>query len=75
MPKMLGPGRLAGQPRRLLRAGIWAGPVFAATFLGEGAVHEGYHARPRPAIPAVAERHVRPRLALSGDTLKVPPKQ
>jgi hypothetical protein len=33
------------------------------------------HARPRPAILAAAERHVRPHLAPSSDTLKVPPKQ
>jgi hypothetical protein len=39
---MLGPGRPAGQTRRLLRCGMWAGPVFAATFLAEGAVRDGY---------------------------------
>ena len=33
---------LAGQTRRLLRCGVWAGPVFAATFLAEGAVRDGY---------------------------------
>jgi hypothetical protein len=36
------PGRLARQARRLLRCGIWAGPVFTATFLAEGAVRDGY---------------------------------
>ena len=33
---------LAGQARRLLRCGVWAGPVFAAMFLAEGAVRDGY---------------------------------
>ena len=42
MPKTMGPGRLAGQTRRLLRCGIWAGPVFTATFLTEGAARDGY---------------------------------
>jgi uncharacterized protein DUF998 len=42
MPEMTRPGRLAGQTSRLLRCGIWAGPVFAATFLAEGAVRDGY---------------------------------
>jgi hypothetical protein len=42
MPTMMRPGRLAGQARRLLRCGMWAGPVFAATFLAEGAVRDGY---------------------------------
>jgi hypothetical protein len=28
--------------RRLLRCGTWAGPVFSATFLAEGAVREDY---------------------------------
>jgi len=42
MPKMLRAGRLAGQTRRLLRCGVWAGPAFAATFLAEGAVRDGY---------------------------------
>ena len=28
--------------RRLLRCGIWAGPVFTATFLAEGAARDGY---------------------------------
>jgi hypothetical protein len=42
MPKMTRRGRLAGQTERLLRCGIWAGPVFAATFLAEGAVRDGY---------------------------------
>ena len=36
------PGRLARQTRRLLRCGMWAGPVFAATFLAEGAARDGY---------------------------------
>ena len=36
------PGRLAGQTRRLLRCGVWAGPVFTATFLAEGAARGGY---------------------------------
>ncbi len=39
MPTMT---RLAGQGRRLLRCGVWAGPVFAATFLAEGAARVGY---------------------------------
>jgi Protein of unknown function (DUF998) len=39
---MLRPGRLAGQTRRLLRCGMWAGPAFAATFLAEGAARDGY---------------------------------
>ena len=43
MPKMMGSGRRAGRTRRLLRCGVWAGPVFAATFLVEGAVRDGYH--------------------------------
>jgi hypothetical protein len=42
MPKTMRPGRLAGQTRRLLRCGIWAGPVFTATFLAEGAARDGY---------------------------------
>ena len=42
MPKVMRPGRLAGQTRRLLRCGMWAGPVFTATFLAEGAVRDGY---------------------------------
>jgi Protein of unknown function (DUF998) len=42
MPKTTRLGRLAGQTRRLLRCGIWAGPVFTATFLAEGAVRDGY---------------------------------
>jgi hypothetical protein len=41
MPKMM-PGRLAGQARTLLRCGIWAGTAFAATFLAEGALRDGY---------------------------------
>jgi Protein of unknown function (DUF998) len=36
------PGRLAGQTCRLLRCGIWAGPVFTAVFLAEGIVRDGY---------------------------------
>ena len=39
---MMRPGRLAGQTRRLLRCGVWAGPAFTATFLAEGAVRDGY---------------------------------
>jgi hypothetical protein len=42
MSKVRRAGRLAGQARGLLRCGIWAGPVFAATFLAEGAVRDGY---------------------------------
>jgi Protein of unknown function (DUF998) len=42
MPKTMGPGRLAGRTRGLLRCGMWAGPAFTATFLAEGAVREGY---------------------------------
>jgi Protein of unknown function (DUF998) len=38
--------RMSGKPRRwsapLLRCGVVAGPVFAAVFLAEGAVREGY---------------------------------
>jgi hypothetical protein len=42
MPETMRPGRLAGQIRRLLRCGGWAGPVFTATLLAEGAVRDGY---------------------------------
>lgn len=42
MLKVTRPGRLAGRARTLLRCGAWAGPVFAATFLAEGAVRDGY---------------------------------
>jgi hypothetical protein len=42
MPKTMRPGRLARQTRRLLHCGMWAGPVFTATFLAEGAVRDGY---------------------------------
>ncbi|MBO0823160.1 MAG: DUF998 domain-containing protein [Actinobacteria bacterium] len=42
MPKTVRAGWLAGQTRRLLRCGVWAGPVFTATFLAEGAVRDGY---------------------------------
>ena len=42
MPKMMRPGPLAGQTRRLLRCGMWAGPVFTAAFLAEGASRDGY---------------------------------
>jgi hypothetical protein len=42
MPKTVRPGRLAGQTRRLLRCGMWAGPVFTATFVAEGAARDGY---------------------------------
>jgi hypothetical protein len=42
MPKQMRRGRLTGQVRGLLRCGILAGPVFAATFLAEGATRDGY---------------------------------
>jgi uncharacterized protein DUF998 len=42
MPKVKRTVRLAGQGRRLLRCGMWAGPVFTATFVAEGAVRDGY---------------------------------
>src|ERR1700677_2857346 len=42
MPKVMRSVRLAGQGRRPLRCGMWAGPVFTATFLAEGAVRDGY---------------------------------
>ena len=42
MPKNVRARWLAGQTRRLLRCGMWAGPVFTATFLAEGAVRDGY---------------------------------
>jgi Protein of unknown function (DUF998) len=42
MPKVMRAGRLAGRARGLLRCGVWAGPAFAAVFLAEGAVREGY---------------------------------
>ncbi|MGO9668410.1 MAG: DUF998 domain-containing protein [Streptosporangiaceae bacterium] len=42
MPKSMRPGRLTGRTRGLLRCGIWAGPVFTATFLTEGAARDGY---------------------------------
>jgi hypothetical protein len=48
MPTMVRPGRLAGQARRLLRCGVWAGPVFAATFLAEGAARDGYRPLRQP---------------------------
>jgi hypothetical protein len=51
MPKMLRSGRLAGQARRLLRCGIWAGPAFAATFLAEGAARDGYRPLHHPVSP------------------------
>jgi hypothetical protein len=38
MPKSMRPGWTRG----LLRCGIWAGPLFTATFLAEGAAREGY---------------------------------
>lgn len=41
MLSAIGPGRLAGRTRGLLRCGIWAGPVFMATFLAEGAARDG----------------------------------
>ena len=42
MTKAMRPIRLAGQARALLRCGAWAGPAFAAAFLAEGAVRDGY---------------------------------
>ena len=42
MPMTTRPGRLAGQTRRLLRCGVWAGLVFTATFVAEGAARDGY---------------------------------
>jgi Protein of unknown function (DUF998) len=42
MPKNVRARWLAGQTRRLLRCGMWAGPVFTATFLAEGTVRDGY---------------------------------
>jgi hypothetical protein len=42
MPKTVCAGWLVGQTRRLLRCGIWAGPIFTATFLAEGTVRDGY---------------------------------
>jgi hypothetical protein len=47
MPKTMGPGWLTGQGRRLLRCGMWAGPVFTATFLARGRC-EGYRPLRRP---------------------------
>jgi hypothetical protein len=37
------PGTPQARTRRLLRCGVAAGPVFAAVFLLEGAVRDGYH--------------------------------
>jgi hypothetical protein len=48
MAKVMRPGRLAGQARTLLRCGMWAGPVFTATFLAEGAVRDGYQPMRQP---------------------------
>jgi len=42
MPKTGRAGWLVRKARRLLRCGVWAGPVFTATFLVEGAVRGGY---------------------------------
>jgi Protein of unknown function (DUF998) len=42
MPTTTRTGPLAGPTRRLLRCGAAAGPVFAATFLAEGALRDGY---------------------------------
>ena len=42
MPKTIGPEWLTGQAGRLLRCGMWAGPVFTATFLAQGAARDGY---------------------------------
>ncbi len=57
MPKNMRPGWLAGQTRRLLRCGIWAGPVFTATFLAEGAARDGY----RPLCHPVSSLALGPR--------------
>src|SRR5258707_8096527 len=57
MPKNMRPGWLAGQTRRLLRCGIWAGPVFTATFLAEGAARDGYRRLCHP----VSSRALGPR--------------
>ncbi len=48
MLNAMGPGRLAGRTGRLLRCGIWAGPVFTATFLAEGAARDGYRSLRHP---------------------------
>jgi len=48
MSKLIRPGRLAGQARALLRCGVWAGPAFAAAFLAEGAVRDGYRPMRHP---------------------------
>jgi hypothetical protein len=48
MLNAIGPGRLAGRSRTLLRCGIWAGPVFMATFLAEGAARDGYRSLRHP---------------------------
>ncbi len=48
MLSAIGPGRLAGRTRRLLHCGIWAGPVFTATFLAEGAARDGYRSLRHP---------------------------
>jgi hypothetical protein len=42
MRAMTRPGRRADPARWLLRCGMGAGPVFAATFLAEGAARDGY---------------------------------
>ncbi len=42
MPEAVRPGWLAGQTRRLLRCGVWAGPAFTVAFLAEGAARDGY---------------------------------
>jgi Protein of unknown function (DUF998) len=42
MPKTVRAGWLVGQARRLLRCGMWAGPLFTAVFLAEGTVRDGY---------------------------------
>lgn len=57
MPKTMRPERLAGYTRRLLRCGMWAGPVFTATFLAEGAVREDY----RPVRHPVSSLALGPR--------------
>ena len=48
MLNAMGPGRLAGPTGRLLRCGIWAGPVFTATFLAAGAARDGYRSLRHP---------------------------
>jgi hypothetical protein len=42
MSTVMRPAFLAGHARGLLRCGRWAGPVFTATFLADGAARDGY---------------------------------